>query len=172
MVNKNLNQASYAAKECTNIISAIIKRNKQVSEKEINDLQFVLVRLLEHLVTTNSDIELKKLVQIIIAFLKIARNKKSTEEQQIEQEQINQQTRFVIYEIYKMLNPNRIAGETELQNFIDNVIVRGVEVALYYDRRNISKRFTNDELKMMAKNSKTALSRINAFGARGFGRGI
>lgn len=38
-----------------------------------------------------------------------------------------------IYELYKMLNPRRIAGETKLENFINNVVVRGVEIASKYE---------------------------------------
>jgi hypothetical protein len=41
--------------------------------------------------------------------------------------------RFAIYEIYKMINPRRIAGETAKDNFISNVFLYGLKVAMRYD---------------------------------------
>lgn len=41
--------------------------------------------------------------------------------------------RFVIYEIYKMINPRRIAGQTRLGNFISNFILRGEKVAKKFE---------------------------------------
>ena len=41
--------------------------------------------------------------------------------------------RFLIYEIYKVMNPIQIAGETMRQNFIKNAKVRGVDDALKYE---------------------------------------
>lgn len=170
MSNENRNQASYAIKECYNIISNIVNKNKKVSEEDSDDLKMVLMRLLEHLITTKDSLELDKLIKIILALLKIRKN--STKEEELSEEKLKTQTRFVIYEIYKMLNPSRIAGETEIQNFIDNVMIRGVEAALYYDRRNISRGFSKEELKILEQHSKTALRRINVFGSRGWGKGM
>lgn len=39
---------------------------------------------------------------------------------------------FAIYEIYKCMNPRRIAGETEQSNFLHNVVIRGIDVAKKY----------------------------------------
>ena len=41
--------------------------------------------------------------------------------------------RFAIYEIYKVLNPRRIAGETKRENFIHNYISGGIRKAMHYD---------------------------------------
>ena len=41
--------------------------------------------------------------------------------------------RFIIYEIYKVVNPHRIAGETRKQTFIHNVILRGMEQAKHFE---------------------------------------
>ncbi|AEI88877.1 MAG: hypothetical protein IRD7MM_01850 [Candidatus Midichloria mitochondrii] len=171
MSNENRNQASYAIKECYNIISDIVNKNKKVSEEDSGGLKMVLMRLLEHLITTKGNLELDKLIKIILALLKMKKNSMKKEEE-LSEEELKTQTRFVIYEIYKMLNPSRIAGETEIQNFIDNVMIRGVEAALYYDRRNISRGFSKEELKILGQRSKTALRRIDAFGSRGWGKGM
>ena len=39
---------------------------------------------------------------------------------------------FAVYEIYKVMNPKRIAGETRRENFAHNVIERGLESAKHY----------------------------------------
>lgn len=41
--------------------------------------------------------------------------------------------RFIIYEIYKILTPRRIAGQTKLDNFIANFILRGEKVARKFE---------------------------------------
>ena len=41
--------------------------------------------------------------------------------------------RFAIYEMYKILNPRRIAGETKRENFIHNYISGGIRKAMHYD---------------------------------------
>ncbi|MFV9991397.1 MAG: DUF5394 family protein [Candidatus Midichloria sp.] len=171
MSNEDQNQASYAIKECYNIISDIVNKNKKVTEEDSDDLKMVLMRLLEHLIATKDILELDKLIKIILALLKMMKDSTKKVEE-LSGEELKTQTRFLIYEIYKMLNPSRIAGETEIQNFIDNVMIRGVEAALYYDRRNISRGFSKEELKILGQHSKTALRRINAFGSRGWGKGM
>ncbi len=47
--------------------------------------------------------------------------------------------RFAIYEVYKVLNPRRIAGETRSQNFINDAIVYGVKAALKFDNAHGAK---------------------------------
>jgi len=41
--------------------------------------------------------------------------------------------RFIVYEIYKMLSPRRIAGKTKLENFIANFILRGEKAARRFE---------------------------------------
>jgi hypothetical protein len=41
--------------------------------------------------------------------------------------------RFTVYEIYKFVNPRRIAGETRRDNFINNMIVGGLKRASRYE---------------------------------------
>jgi hypothetical protein len=40
---------------------------------------------------------------------------------------------FIIYQIYKITNPKRLAGETKRDNFAHNVIMRGMKVAKKYE---------------------------------------
>jgi len=41
--------------------------------------------------------------------------------------------RFAIYEVYKIMNPHQIAGETRKDNFIHNVIAGGLKRAMKYE---------------------------------------
>lgn len=43
--------------------------------------------------------------------------------------------RFMVYEVYKILNPRRISGETKRDNFIHNVIVGGLKRAARYENK-------------------------------------
>jgi Family of unknown function (DUF5394) len=40
---------------------------------------------------------------------------------------------FAIYEVYKFMNPKRIAGETKQENFAKNVVARGFDSAKHYE---------------------------------------
>ena len=41
--------------------------------------------------------------------------------------------KFVVYEMYKVLSPKRIAGESHRDNFITNAVMRGIKVAIKYE---------------------------------------
>lgn len=43
---------------------------------------------------------------------------------------------FIIYEIYKITNPQQLAGETELDNFINNTLTRGLDYAKKFTHRD------------------------------------
>lgn len=54
-------------------------------------------------------------------------NKKSKDQMEEELE------RMAIYELHKIMNPRQLAGETRLENFINNMIVGGLELAMKYE---------------------------------------
>jgi hypothetical protein len=67
-----------------------------------------------------------------------AQKQKKQAKQQIK----NLLKRFIIYEVYKIMNPKRIAGETKVANFINNMIVGGLKRAVKYEggrKRDLSK---------------------------------
>ncbi len=41
--------------------------------------------------------------------------------------------KFVIYEMYKVISPKRIAGETHKDNFLTNAVIRGIKIAAKYE---------------------------------------
>jgi hypothetical protein len=57
-----------------------------------------------------------------------------------QREQYNQHLReMVMYELYKFLTPHQIAGETRLENFVNNVVHGGINYALHYMGEDIDK---------------------------------
>lgn len=64
--------------------------------------------------------------------------------------------RFVIYELYKVLNPKRIAGETKAENFINNVITSGMKQARKFEggKDNEIKQHSPELLKQLEKEHK------------------
>ncbi len=43
---------------------------------------------------------------------------------------------FIVYEIYKLINPRRLAGETKEQNMVDNIVMYGVKRAAKFERKD------------------------------------
>jgi hypothetical protein len=64
--------------------------------------------------------------------------------------------RFVIYEIYKVLNPHRIAGETKRDNFVNNYISGGIRKAMRYSPEEF-KKSTPQNLRALGKGRKSFL---------------
>lgn len=69
--------------------------------------------------------------------------------------------RAFIYEFYKFVSPHQLAGETALENFMNNVIYRGIKYAINYE----GKEFVADKSVM------NHLSKIVNVKAGGFGLG-
>ena len=109
--------------------------------------------LLEYLIlnlsSQNVDVEL---INLIARFLgRDLRKEKDSEleeerEEELSKEEKERRHRLMVYEIYKMLNPRRLAGETEIENFIKNVLLRGIDVAVKYEGAEFAKCFAIKEL--------------------------
>ena len=63
--------------------------------------------------------------------------------------------RFAIYEMYKIMTPRRIAGQTKAQNFIGNAVMRGIKAAMKNDGVTIKKaqRYLKHTMKHLPKQS-------------------
>lgn len=44
--------------------------------------------------------------------------------------------RLATYEVYKIMNPRRLAGETKLENFVNNIITSGIKFAEEYESKS------------------------------------
>ena len=47
--------------------------------------------------------------------------------------------RFAVYEVYKIMNPRRIAGETSRDNFVSNFVTGGIKKAMQYEPKEFQK---------------------------------
>lgn len=90
-------------------------------------------------------------------------------EDELTKEEKQIRLRAAIYEIYKLTNPNRLAGETAMENFIKNVKTRGVEFAMKYDGHEMESKFTKTELKNLSSYSDLVKKNIHDGGSRGAG---
>ncbi len=60
---------------------------------------------------------------------------------------------FAIYEVYKVMNPRRIAGETSKDNFAHNMAYRGEKKAMQYEggKEAAAKEYGSDEVAKIKK---------------------
>ncbi len=58
---------------------------------------------------------------------------------------------LAVYEIYKCMNPNRLAGETKKDNFIHNVIIRGAKYAMQKASKAELKNYSPSFIKSLEK---------------------
>lgn len=128
------------------------------AQENMKDKMPMLLVLLEYL-SLNSDNT--NLDPIIFQFLeKILghrlEKKKEKEDEELEnednlsEEEKKRRLRLAIYAVYQVTNPNRIAGETEIDNFVKNVKTRGIEVARKFEGMDDEQYFSSKEIKNMS----------------------
>lgn len=93
------------------------------------------------------------------------------EDQEKTKEEIERINKVMIYEIYKIVNPHQLAGETSMENFISNVKTRGIKEAMKYEGAEHAKDFHKDDLKNLEGYRHSALDAIHKAGSRGGGLG-
>lgn len=93
----------------------------------------------------NKRYELMKRLKSLVVFIdgKIVENKNQKNDRNSSKENFREIVkRSIIYEIYKALNPRKIAGETSLENFINNTIIRGIRDGLKYSgKKNLDEAY-------------------------------
>lgn len=58
--------------------------------------------------------------------------------------------RFAVYEVYKIMNPRRISGETSKDNFVSNFVTGGIRRAMKYESKELQKA-SPQEIKQLSK---------------------
>lgn len=102
-------------------VKRILKKREKVIYKHLESLsQYVIVRRVQTQ-------ENKKTI-----FTKIT-DSLSGITQQAKKDFRNMVKRFAIYEVYKIMDPKRIAGETKVMNFVHNMIMGGFRKAHKYE---------------------------------------
>ena len=118
-----------------------MNRSKEELQAEIEKHRDALEKLLEYLILglDNPNLDLS-LLEFLCRLLGIHTSKLRKKREELEHEHEHEMTeeerknymKWIIYEAYKIINPNRIAGETDLENFISNITTRGIEEARKY----------------------------------------
>ena len=163
------------------VLKKAIETNDLSKQKELENSAPKLLMLLEYLILNldNPNID-TSLIPTIERFLGISLKKEKEEAQELEEEKEDElskeeksrRLRLAVYEIYKILNPNRLAGETHIENFINNVITRGMKVAMEYEGKEFAKHFSKEDLKNVESYKPSFVEALNKEGHKGFGRGI
>lgn len=79
---------------------------------------------------------------------------------------------LAVYELYKIINPRQLAGETALDNFLNNVAMRGLEVARYYQGNQFAMQFNAGDLVKLASYRHNLVVILAEEGVKSFGRGM
>ncbi len=152
-------------------------------QREIEKNRGLLEELLEYLILNlnNAHFDLY-LLKLLCRILGISLNKIDKKEQEQEEEKQDELTeeqkknymRWIIYEAYKIVNPNRIAGETDLENFISNVKTRGIKEAMKYtsNGEEYEKEIGRRVINKMDKNCSSFVAMLKSQGIYGEGRGM
>lgn len=133
---ESIQEALNIAKE----LKEATEKDDQQKLKELQSSKTLLLMLLEYLIRSSSNPTIDPaIIEVICNFLgiKVSKDKKKEVEEEKEEEQPEKERkehlyRVACYELYKVVNPNKLAGETELSNFLNNVNRVGIREALKY----------------------------------------
>ena len=154
-----------------------------IISEDITKHKGILAKLLEYLILNqnNPNMDLS-LIQFLEKALGITKSKKKDKdkdkeleeekEEELSEEQKKIRYQQIMYEAYKILNPERIAGETSLENFLSNVITRGIEVAREYDGAQYENNFSKKEIQDLDSNKESFVDKLKSSGHKGAGRGL
>jgi hypothetical protein len=156
--------------------------------KALESSKHLLAILMEYLIQNidNPSVD-PSLIALLQKFLGIDRKKdkkKATGEEEKEEEldfegmskeQKAHIYRMMVYEIYKVLNPHRIAGETPIENFIHNVQRYGIKEALNHEGSEFVKNFREEDLEKIESHKFSFVDNLAKEGIKhstGWGRGV
>lgn len=136
----------------------------------------LLAMLLEYLILNigNPDVDVE-LINLLSRFLgfelseEIEDEIEEEKEKKLSKEEKERRHRLMVYEVYKIISPRRLAGETDIDNFINNVRTRGVSVAVKYEGREFAKYFDAKELSNLESHSVAFRETLVKAGFRGGG---
>lgn len=149
-----------------------------ISKDDLHEHRDILTKLLEYLMLNynnpNMDVSLIEFLAkaLGISIRKDKNKEKDKEKEELTEEQKKIRHMQIMYEAYKILNPRRIAGETSLENFISNVLTRGVKTARGYEGAEYERYFTKKELDNLSSYKKSFVNKLKSSGNKGYGRGL
>lgn len=141
---ESIQEALAIAKE----LKEAVEKNDQKKILELQSSKAILLMLLEYLIKNSSNPSLAPdMITLICNFLGInlsQEEEKENDQEKSEEDELPEKERkahifrMACYEVYKMINPNRLAGETELANFLNNARRIGIRDALKYASPELS----------------------------------
>lgn len=154
-----------------------LEKNDVVKLKEIERQKSLLIMLLEYLILNINNPSLDiSIMYFLEVFLGKAREKdvevEEDKEEELTKEERERRHRLMVYEVYKVMNPNRLAGETSIENFINNVITRGIKTAMKYEGGNFAKFFDAKDLENLESHKHSFSQMLRDSGFKGGGRGM
>ncbi|WP_410528553.1 DUF5394 family protein [Rickettsiales endosymbiont of Peranema trichophorum] len=148
----------------------------QVNSAKLEANKELLVAILEYLIVHAHSLKVDAgLIIFLENVLGIGKIKKDAQKEQEEQEQEEKELsneekerryRILVYQIYKIMNPRRLAGETKLDNFIHNVQARGIKEAMKYEGMEYAKNIKQSDVNAMESNRGTFLARLKSDGLK------
>ncbi len=168
---KDLAQLLAIAEELKNAIS-MNDEQKLKSMEQSKHLMFVLLEyLILNMDNPSIDAELIALLQRFLGIDLEKDKKEKDEEELLEYEEMSKEQkdhihRQMIYEIYKMLNPNRLAGETALENFMNNVVRYGVQEAMQHEGKEFAKYFNEKDLENISSHRFSFVENLSKAGIK------
>ncbi len=168
--------------EIVDSLKRLLNSHAELAEKEVEQRIPMLMMLFEYLVANieNPNID-KSLLVFLEGFLNISidqvKNQEIEEEEheeelEIDEKERQRRLRLAMYEIYKIINPNQLAGETALDNFINNVKTRGIGEAMKYSGSAYAGKFRTNDLENVETHGFAMREALRDAGCKGEGRGL
>lgn len=136
----------------------VFKEKLLIDEKKLAEAKQFLAMVLKHLIKnrhkTEIDLTLIEFIEEVLGIkkekLKEEENYQEKENKRVKEEFKKHRYRMAMYEIYKVLNPAQLAGETKLDNFLNNLMTRGLAVAQKYQGGEFTKLFSAKDMEYIS----------------------
>lgn len=150
---------------------------EKMSARDFDERSMIhlLVYCVDHMKEIDSELLefIAKLLGIDLQNLQKERDELEEEqehEEEISQELKEKQMKFIIYEYYKITNPAQLAGERPIENFVNNLMTRGIKTALKHNPE-FKSFFSKDEIQDIASHRPSFIKGLEAEGVQIGGKG-
>ena len=139
-------------------LKAAMQNGDVEAKKRLGSLKPILAKLLDYLINNVNNPHIDPLLlEFIQRVLGLKNKEKDSEtvqekrEREISEEKEKHEYRMVMYEVYKIINPHQLAGETSLENFLNNIKLYGAEVARQYSGASFESIVNTDKIEEEAR---------------------
>ena len=152
------------------------KKYHEIDQHQRSMLIYILGYLLANINNPQIDKDLLEFLLNICGY-NITKDKdkeleEEEKEQELEEKDKERRNRLAAYEVYKILNPHQLAGETALENFVNNMVTRGIKVALKYEGKQFAESFEKSDLAKLESHKTNFVNSIKNEGFKGGGAGL